>query len=210
MEELIFFAVLILFSILDAIARKRRGRHAEEAPGPDEIDPAAARRRPTKVPGAETEPPSSEGMLPRDLWEEIAALTRGERPGASGPGEAGDSSPSEAEGERGERRRPRLPASSPIRREQVGAREVGTREVGTRGELGEHPIHGFHAEYGTDPSSRTPVPEPRRGGPGREVREVRRALLEGGASEARKAVILHEVLGKPLAYRDPGPEGPGS
>jgi hypothetical protein len=26
--------------------------------------------------------------------------------------------------------------------------------------------------------------------------------VEGGAAEARKAVILHEVLGKPLAYRE--------
>jgi hypothetical protein len=51
------------------------------------------------------------------------------------------------------------------------------------------------------------VAEPARRRGSDELRAVRRALLESGPAEARKAVVLHEVLGKPLAYRDEGAGG---
>ncbi len=212
MEQLIFIAVLILFSVLDAVAKKKRQGQVEEAGGEDGEawtgeagwEPPGGADPERDGPGREplprytgpwgtevdTAPPSSEGMVPSDIWEEIGALARGERlpePGPQPGSEPRDVAPEPD-------LPPRVPSTSPIRRSQVGVREVGS-----------HPVHLAHAEYGTDPSERTPVRARRRGGPSEEVRAVRRALVEGGAAEARKAVILHEVLGKPLAYREDGP-----
>lgn len=233
MEELIFFGVIILFSILDAIAKKKRqGTETEEVEAPPtEASPVEDEARWGGMPGYEapssdpdgdgipgaplpeyTRPyggegaSSSEGMVPRDIWEEIGALARGEQPPepvAPEPDEeelaTWDDEPSY---EDPERLPSRIPSTSPIRRSQVGAREVGSR-----GGSGKHFIHGSHADYGTDPSGRKPVPEPASGGPSREVRAVRQALMEGGSDAARRAVILHEILGPPVAYRDEGGGG---
>ena len=216
MEELIFFGVIILFSILDAIAKKKRQQAGEveapepegwqdpeegvtpwEPPIPKDPDgdgiPGSPRPEYTRSYGERgaSGPGSSEGMVPTDIWEEIGALARGEREPAPDPEpEPWEVSPAPRE----EPARERLPATSPIRRSQVGQREVGS-----------HPVHRSHAGYGTDPSERPTSLPPRSGGPSREVRAVRAALVEGGPRLARQAVILREVLDKPLAYREDGP-----
>lgn len=226
MEELIFFGVLILFSILDAVAKKKRKQQMEaeeaEAGTPEdgsgrwegmstyeapeiEADGRDTTLSPYAGPSADDGPGGgsggSEGLVPRDIWAEIGALARGERPTVPGPGSDDPwAGPSAAEPEIS---RSDVPATSPIRRSQVGRREVGRG-----GGVADHPIHRSHADYGTDPSERASVPATVSGGPGREVREVRRALVEGGRGAARRAVILHEVLGPPLAYRKEDPGGP--
>lgn len=216
MEQLVFIAVLILFSILDAVAKKKRQQQMEEA---EEGAPEGAREEAewAPLPGADPHrdgrpgaslppyagsyrgqggdaPSTAEGMVPADIWEEIGALARGEP--VPEPEPASDV-PSEPPRTPGPGERPELPAriptTSPIRREQVGRYEVGS-----------HPVHASHADYGTDPSQRAPSMAPRSGAPGRRAREVRAALVEGGPEAARRAVILQEVLGKPLAYRDDG------
>lgn len=224
MEELIFFGVLILFSILDAVAKKKRRQQMEqdEDDGAEEVsgrwegmstyeppETVEAGRDATLSPYAGPSVDEghgggdggSEDLVPRDIWEEIGALARGERPPVQEPrSQEPWSSPSPSEPETPPSR---VPSTSPIRRSQVGRREVGSR-----GGAGGHPIHRSHADYGTDPSERAPVVAAPSGGPSREVREVRRALIEGGRSAARRAVILHEVLGPPLAYREGDPDGP--
>jgi hypothetical protein len=213
-EQFIIIAVVLLFAILDAAAKKQRQKQMEaegESSGsppdtdgdgiPGEPLPEYTRSYQGGGEGPRA-PRSSEGMVPADIWKEIEALARGER---SSQPEPRAPEPAPAEGRRASseggasRSAPpaRISRSSPIRRGQVGVEEVGSR-----GGIGGRSIHRAHADFGTDPSSRAPsrVPEAPHGS--KAVREVRKALVEGGREEARKAVILHEVLGKPLAYRE--------
>lgn len=102
MGELVFFAVIILFTILEAVAKRRKQREAGEDGG-DEGEswtPAPVERQPKPKAGrrsqVERESASStssdrgmpergagreersETMIPADLWEEIAGLATGE------------------------------------------------------------------------------------------------------------------------------------
>lgn len=106
MEQLIFVGIVVLFSILEAVGRKKkaRGGEAEEVPPAPLPAPRGEGRAPggprTSVPGPESydddvvgrgassggpQRPgqggdSSEGLIPANVWEEIAALARGEVP----------------------------------------------------------------------------------------------------------------------------------
>lgn len=112
MEQLIFVGIIVLFTILEAVARKKKagGGEAEELPPPP---PTPHRREtqapPGRLPGApgprsydddpsyderpagaggargEGDSPSSEGLIPAEVWEEIAALARGEVPPSRAP-----------------------------------------------------------------------------------------------------------------------------
>ena len=80
-EGLIQFLVIAFFiviSMMDAAARKRR--KAGQSPG--------SLPEPNRLPGADDDlgeaAESSEPVLPKDVWEEIAALARGETPAAGG------------------------------------------------------------------------------------------------------------------------------
>ncbi len=106
MEELIFFAVIIFFSILESIARSRKSKGGgAEGPLPDpaeweaelpELEPSGSRRGqgdvrsyddlesyddavegPVGPPASSRPRPSSETMLPGDLLEQLEALARG-------------------------------------------------------------------------------------------------------------------------------------
>lgn len=78
--QFLVIAVIVIISMMDGAARKRRkeaqrrGR-LPEADGTGEVD---------RFPAAYDDPgevaQSSEGMVPEDLWKEIAALARGEMP----------------------------------------------------------------------------------------------------------------------------------
>ncbi|MDX1493166.1 MAG: hypothetical protein R3253_03760 [Longimicrobiales bacterium] len=267
MEELIFFAIIIFFSILESIARSRKSKKGEgdedgggilpdprewEARFPDmESERSRAERSPTRAEGSGSrgtkprgedlatydedpsyddlatrerpvrsrtsppqERPSSETMLPGDLLEQLEGLARGrkeEQREQSRTVDLPDYSPS-------------VPA--PIERTEVGTgRSSGgpvgsTAPVGSRAPVGstapigsrpgiggrrsEHFVHRSHAEYGTDPSSRTPSEQDRLGGPepmDSDAVGVRRQLF-GGRPSLRQAVVLKEVLGPPLALRD--------
>jgi len=66
-----------------------------------------------------------------------------------------------------------------------------------------HPVHSTRREYGTDPSERTPSIQ--HGLAGRlelDASVVRSQLGLMDREALRKAVILHEVLGPPLALRE--------
>jgi hypothetical protein len=229
-EELIFLAILVVFSILEAVSKKRRqaAEGEEEADGADvgsrgeegsrtdreeEVEPFAVESRlPSSGRDAPApfEPTGSEEMVPRDIWEEIAALARGETPGPGGRGGKGAEVEPGRPAEPEPRRRPLppggrepVPSTSPVRRGQAGRDEIGRGGGG----IGRRPPGRGRPQFGTDPSERRPVAEPTRRRGGDELRAVRQALLESGPAEARKAVILHEVLGKPLAYRDEGAGG---
>ena len=114
MEELIFFGVIILFSILESIARsrkKRAGGGAPQIPGEWEPEadtedegeswrtaaPAGGRGGPGETRGRYSQPygttagrgrpgtSGSEGIIPADIWEEIAGLAEGSEARRKGP-----------------------------------------------------------------------------------------------------------------------------
>lgn len=114
MEQLIFVGIIVLFSILEAVARKGKERQdggEVELPEPPVglPDPGPRRRagRGSTPPSYDDDPSfddavkgrvegegasrpprarsGSEGLIPADVWEEIQALARGELPGTEAP-----------------------------------------------------------------------------------------------------------------------------
>lgn len=118
MEQLIFIGVIVLFSILEAVGRKKKaeGGEAGELPPPP---PTTPRRRAPQAPQGRVPGPmsydddpsfderaagagaprngsdssSSEGLIPADVWEEIAALARGGVPPSRAPAPQGPQRP---------------------------------------------------------------------------------------------------------------------
>jgi hypothetical protein len=229
--EFIFFAVLILFSILESIARKQKERveGGERPPAPEAPRPSRPRRSERGVPdvqrgGERLEEDSSETLIPADIWEEIAGLASGRAPQqgrrAPGPGRRTPSPPSRRFPEsRPGNRLPERPATGTAwpeaeSKEALNVERIEdeiTRPVRTYTGLhprpaGQpHPVHRSHPEFGMDPSEREPsrLTASRREA-GRESAKRVRAVLRGsrGADALREAVILREVLGPPAGLRD--------
>ena len=114
-------------------------------------------------------------ILPADLWEEITGAMR-------------------------------LPEPEPVEETPMPEREPVRTSRKRQPDPSVHPIHSTHPEYGTDPSERTASIQHGLGSltDTLELRaSVTRDQLGLGDREAlRKAVILHEVLGPPLALRE--------
>lgn len=215
MEELIFFAIIVLFSVIDSIARTRRKRQqAQQVPAPsdsgrpgwewEEDEPSAYNAEPSYDDDVEDEvgplpgyarpygsgsddrparPKSSEGMIPRDIWEEIAGMARGRLPTQPSPAPR-PSAPSPAPVE-----------PKPVRRvERVPARSAGA-----------HRVHRAHLGYGTDPSSRARSEQdgldPLAVSVSADVSAARRQLSSNSVHALRRAMILQEVLAPPAALR---------
>lgn len=167
--------------------------------------PRAAGRRDAPPPAEEATPAMPEerasGMLPRDLWEELAALARGEVPGT---------------------RKQELPPPVVLPEEASLPEEVRTRETRTRvprsregyGARARRDVPGAAAsvapagrqagaETGIVAGTGTGVPSPAASG----SRAFRSVFGGTGPADLRRAVVLREVLGPPLALRDsPGPD----
>ncbi len=227
MGELIFFAVIVLFSILEAVAKRRKQREAGEDGG-DEGEtwvPAPVERQPKpkaeRRPRIERGPPSStergsssstdrgmpergagreersETMIPADLWEEIAGLASGQ----ASRRRPEPVSPDTDEARSLESLEVERIADDirPVRRTYTGARVPSSVDA--------HPVHRSHLGYGTDPSERMPSEQdwrpPVRGN--RNAKRVR-AMLRGseGTDALKQAVILREVLGPPVSMKDQG------
>jgi len=114
-------------------------------------------------------------ILPADLWEEITGAMR-------------------------------LPEPEPVEETPLPEREPVRTSRKRQPDPSVHPIHSTHPEYGTDPSERTASIQHGLGSltDSLELRaSVARDQLGLEDREAlRKAVILHEVLGPPLALRE--------
>ena len=114
-------------------------------------------------------------ILPADLWEEITGAMR-------------------------------LPEPEPVEETPLPEREPVRTSRKRQPDPSVHQIHSTHPEYGTDPSERTASIQHGLGSltDALELRaSVARDQLGLGDREAlRKAVILHEVLGPPLALRE--------
>ena len=198
MNELIFFAIIIIFTIIEAVskARKRRAEGEEEIDeGMPGAEPQTARRPAPRDRDRDEEP--SETMIPADIWEEIAGLARGQREEEAEPVELAPA-PRRAPEPKPVPTRRHTPAPRPRYEPKLPVTRVPTPRD-------PHPMQQVRPQFGMDPSERTPSrldwrPEVR---DNRNAKRVR-AMLSGreGADALKQAVILREVLGPPLAMRD--------
>lgn len=249
MEELIFFGIIILFSIIDSIAKSRKAKRAgkqpqtserqapeheragwrgdgdEERPSHDSgrrYEPAPtydteptyddaervheevvtyddiAADRPDERPAREEARPSAAGMIPSDLWEEIAGLARESSGVKTEPARQRPSRPAP-------RAPSRLPSKPPVPAKAPAPSKSPTPSkspVPSGPEI--HPIHLTHTDFGTDPSERVrSVLSAARLDERTVSRDVRavRAQLGGDTHALRRAMILHEVLAPPASMR---------
>ena len=114
-------------------------------------------------------------ILPADLWEEITGAMR-------------------------------LPEPEPVEETPLPEREPVRTSRKRQPDPSVHPIHSTHPEYGTDPSERTASIQHGLGSLS-DTLELRASVARdqlglGDRKALRKAVILHEVLGPPLALRE--------
>ncbi|MDZ7780096.1 MAG: hypothetical protein U5R14_09245 [Gemmatimonadota bacterium] len=204
MAELIFFAVIILFSILESVARQRKKERAEDGEGDDEVRAEVPRDRNLDGADRQTSEEPSETMIPADIWEEIAGLAPGEREPEPEPDAEPPTAPRPAEP------KPASESARPAPRPVPAPQPEPSRSPMPVADDDAHPVHRTHTVYGTDPSERAPSRQDWRpsGHENRNAKRVR-AMLQGreGADALKQAVILQEVLGPPAAMKD-GDERP--
>ena len=227
MEQLIFVGIIILFSMLEAVARKKRqtGETGAELPQtkPPERTAEARRPRPQQrtLPsydqdpsfddiadagsqGAAGGPASSEGLIPVEVWEEIQAIARGGKaPARSAPPRPQPKAPSPPD--RGPARVPTRaarPATAPMSTVARKTRAEPVPEVAV-GTGPEHSVHLTHPEYGKPIQDRLTGfgDDSRARGLSVEARAVR-SVLRGGGAGLRQAVLLEEILGPPVSLKD--------
>ena len=206
--QFLVIAVFVIITMMDGAARRRRKAAQGLAPLPtpdgfpeadddlDQVDELSG---------------GSEGMLPEDLWEEIAALARGEVPASprEQPATHGPSSTDDPNSELEEWTAPEQDVSTKtpmadlqggyLHPDQALTHREHAQVVSPVPPLPEEPPHEF-------------VPHPREqpSKPQKELRgaQKRRDLLSGvrlgTKSSLREAIILAEVLSPPVTLRDSG------
>jgi len=220
MEQLIFVAIIVIFSILDSVARTKKKRQmrgplpapdasrdweGEESydaePSYDEVElereeaeakaePLPRYTQPYGSSGADkTARPTrktSEGLIPADIWAEIAGLAKERLPAPEKPAPKPVSKP----------------APKPLP-ERPGPKHVSRRSPPRPVET--HRVHRAHAGFGTDPVTRAPSEQdgldPLARELGLDAASARRQLLSRDRHALRQAVILQEILGPPAALR---------
>ena len=210
--QLLVVAAIIIFSMMDGAARKRRKKAQSlgRLPTPDGFPEAA-----DDLGQADESSGASEGMVPEDLWKEIAALARGETPPL-----------------RGEQPATRGPSSTRDPNSELEAWTAPEQDVSTKARSADlqggylHPdqalTHREHAQVASParplpeelpeelPHEFVPHPPERPSEPQKELRGAQKppSLLSGvrlGArSSLREAIVLAEVLSPPVTLRDSG------
>ena len=131
--------------------------------------------------------PPSEQLIPKDVWEELAALVSGAQPGSEQP----------------EALSPPHTDSVAVTRTDPGA--VTRPDSYQPTSKKEHIVHSSHRGYGTDPSSRAPSEQdgldPLAEHLNEDVEQVHELFLSRDPHALRRAVMLQEVLGLPAAFR---------
>ena len=222
MEELIFFAVIIFFSIIESIARKRKQGSGQpqipeewvpEEPRP-EWQPERQRQewrseRPRETSTATYDTDASYDEVEVD---EAADSREATRSGSEAmiPTDLWEEIAGLARSRmrdletRSEPSRPEPPPPLPTPKVPAtpAAREAWGKRTPRVGQ--QHRVHLSHAGYGTDPSSRAASAhdelDPLARRLSADVRAVRKAL-RSGRHALRQAVILQEVLGPPASTR---------
>ena len=233
MEEPIFFAVIIFFSIIESIARSRKAKRQQsggelpDLPLPPEVEPDW--RDEHVGPMRDNLPTYDEDPSYDD------AVSAGARGGATRPS-AGSGSISGSSRTRTEESRPSSETMLPGglfeelaelagQLEKAKARPIKLPKQSPpipraprpapvelyRGEarkVEKHRVHRAHAGYGTDPSDRVRSEQdgldPLATFLSEDARAVREQLASSDPSQLRRAFILHEVFGPPISLREEG------
>ena len=234
MEQLILVGVFLVVSILDALAKNAKKRKAQQQAeemaghGEDlepwhapEIDDPEGHDVVVASQGGDVDLRSrgSEGMIPKDLWEEIAALAGAQLPQQPEPAAEEEPEPEPSSWDPVPRvDREAVSLEVPARDLERESRELQLRRarppVTERGQFTttpmkrpEHAIHEAHALYGTDPSSRPPSEQdgmdPLAQHLGADPSAARVRLMGHDVHQLRQALILSEVLGPPVALKKP-------
>ncbi|NNM05114.1 MAG: hypothetical protein HKO65_08435 [Gemmatimonadetes bacterium] len=217
---LFFWLIIFAVAVLQGIGQRKKKSGQKPGPlagqgGPGSPRPRPAQRRPESPSEASTlataQKPrqggtdkSSEGMIPSEVWEEILGLAQGKPPKPKpSPPVLRDEDPGPARSEEPQPPRER-PSSERERAPMVARRE--TRPAPREREFPKS--HGagaaLHETEPSDVASRLPVaagPEERAGGE-KAASPRSRLFGDGSPEELRKAIILKEVLGSPLALRE--------
>ncbi len=234
MEEfggMIFVLLFIAMSVMDGIGRRRKAKQKGapgKTPGPQTKTPVESQPRPvasgskTTVSQRSETPASgrkkdqgSEGLIPKEIWDEILGLARGAPPqptraeGETAPAQTtaeGDSS-SWAEGSAaGAGRVERADATverRPTRREPVSVPADARESGGVPARQARPSVAALSATASTPGKMETGSLGSRRTTGGSRGWKTRRDLFgDGSAEELRKAIILREVLGPPLGMRE--------
>jgi hypothetical protein len=158
------------------------------------------------------EPDSSEDLIPKEIWQEIADLASGRGPSVPAPAPPTASEPQPT------RERLEREEVTPLRQERPRTREVGLRTRPTppvaertsvpersrrlAARLEEEPVP-VPAETARAVPATTPAPEMQLEVTGEEGPGRMEWLFGGRDPETlRKAILLREVLGPPLALRE--------
>ena len=227
MEELIFFAVIIFFSIIESIARSRKKQQGGRPQIPEEWEveeptPGWRPQRPVETTTATydadasydeielDEAPDSRETLPEYSRPQGTSEGRGV-PARSGsermvPADIWEEIAGLARGRmRQLETEPETPAPLPapkIPPATASGRAAWGKRTPRVGQ--QHRVHMSHAGYGTDPSSRAQSAhdgmDPLARKLSADVRAVRQQLRRGRHA-LRQAVILQEVLGPPASMR---------
>jgi len=191
--ELIFVLVVVVFSVLDGVGRKKKAKR-EGAPGPVPGPQRRSVQNPETVATPPSEPANSEGMIPGDVWEEILGLARGTAPEPERVEEPVQAQVEESswtayltEGQTPER----TPDFQAPELESLVPRREGVRSMPDRSRAPSVPAQ----------------PSGEKGAWGKRA-EAKRSLMrhylfgDGSVAELRKAIILKEVLGPPVSMKE--------
>ncbi len=231
MEQLIFFGVIILFTILESSARtKRAKRRAEEQAGAEDHPPLQAEWEEqafdARFSTYDAEPADEDDGIPgeplprytrpyesHDESDEYAAAEQETSQGVAPPrGLFAELAGLAARLEEASRQASQQSSRIPVAGGEPPPAEP-SRAVVPRPESGfgpaevrpEHMVHSAHADYGTDPSERAPSEQdgldPLARHLSADARAVREQLRSHSAHALRQAVVLQEVLGPPAALR---------
>ena len=226
MEQLIFFAVIIVFSIVESVARsrqKKRGPQAPQVPPEWQWEPEKAElpNRPTydaeptfdaeqsieERPTFDAEPTFDDVVSTRRSRDDIEPPRRAQR----SPATTSESMiPADLWEEiaglgRGRAPVPAETAPTPPPARQPQTRPLPTRALRPTPVHEAHRVHQAHAGFGSDPSERARSEQdgldPLARRLSADASAVRQQLRTRGMHALRQAVILHEVLGPPVSTR---------
>ena len=226
--QLLVIGFFVVISMMDGVARKKRQAQQREAGARidphDESSDYGDLFSTTSETSLETTPEvTPEGVVPAELWEEIAGLARG------GPSPSARQLPPTSAPEEGLEEESWLdPAHQHVESHDHVEWEPSDRST-------YQPVPSYDDKTSSTsiniPASRSPVETSTRAvtecvatfpvllpsdEPVAAIRStnrgtsVRRSLLYGGQASIRRAMILSEVLGPPAALRDLDHEPPGS
>ena len=206
MEQLIFFAVIIFFSIIDSIARSKKKKQQQMGTGPPVPKTPDVRERSRSVPRYDTErthdaQPTYEAERTHEqqpTYDTDPSYDVGPSYDDDVPEEAGSQEmiPADIWEEVAGLARGRTSAPT---------RPVPPPPVVVLPSVETHLVHRAHTGYGTDPSSRARSAQdgldPLATRTSADAVAVRSQLRREGAHALRQAVILREILGPPAAIR---------